>query len=64
MDENMFVKNNLNLEYQRYVATPYPQRLSQVFVPDLSMVDMLFNIGPECMKIISESDDCLTPIVS
>ncbi len=64
MDENMFAKNNIKLEYQKYVAKQYPQRLSQVFVPDLSIIDMLFNIGPECMKVISENDDGLTPIVN
>ena len=64
MDENMFATNNIKLEYQRYHAKQYPQRLSQVFIPDLSIIDMLVNIGPECMKIISESDDGLTPIIS
>ncbi len=64
MDENMFTKNNIKLEYQRYAAKQYPQRLSQVFVPDLSIIDMLVNIGPECLKVISESDNRLTPIVS
>lgn len=64
VDENMFATNNIKLEYQRYHAKQYPQRLSQVFIPDLSIIDMLVNIGPECMKIISESDAELTPIIS
>lgn len=61
MDENLFEKNNVTLEYQNYVAKPYPQRLSDSFVPDLSIIDMLVNIGPNCMKVILEND---TSIVS
>lgn len=61
MDEIVFEKNNVALEYQNYVAKPYPQRLSNSFVPDLSIIDMLVNIGPNCMKVISEND---TSVVS
>ena len=56
MDENLFGKNNIKLEYQNYTAKPYPQRLSDSFVPDLSIIDMLVNVGPDCMKVISEND--------
>lgn len=62
MDENVFGKNNIKLEYQNYVAKPYPQRLTDSFVQDLSIIDMLVNVGPECMKVISTSDASLSPI--
>ncbi|HZS74566.1 MAG TPA: WbqC family protein, partial [Candidatus Nitrosotalea sp.] len=61
MDEKLFSKNNLKLEYQNYAAKPYPQRLSDTFVPDLSIIDMLVNVGPQSIKIISESDVSLAP---
>jgi hypothetical protein len=64
MDEKLFSKNNLNLEYQNYAAKPYSQRLSDSFVPDLSIIDMLVNVGPESIEIISESDVSLAPIAS
>lgn len=63
MDENLFRKNNINLEYQNYVAKPYSQRLSDSFIPDLSIIDMLVNVGPECMPVISENDVPLAPII-
>ena len=64
MDEKLFAKNNIRLEYQNYAARPYPQRLSDSFVPDLSIIDMLVNVGHESIKIISESDVSLAPIAS
>lgn len=64
MDENLFAKNNIKLEYQNYAAKPYPQRLTDSFVPDLSIIDMLVNVGHECMKVISESDVSIAPIVN
>lgn len=53
MDEGLFQRNGVRLEYQNYVQRPYPQRFSDVFVPDLSIIDMLCNIGPRSMKQIA-----------
>ena len=64
MDENLFGKNNIRLEYQNYTAKPYPQRLAYSFTPDLSIIDMLVNVGPDCMKVISDSDVSIAPIVN
>ena len=64
MDENLFGKNNVKLEYQNYVAKPYTQRLSDSFVPDLSIIDMLVNVGPDCMKVISENDMSIVSLTS
>lgn len=64
IEENLFVKNNIKLEYQNYVPKSYTQHLSDSFIPHLSIIDMLANIGPECMKIISESDTSLTSLTS
>ena len=56
MDEKLFEKNNIKLEHQHYVCPRYPQHLSKLFVPDLSIIDMLVNVGPDCMKLINETN--------
>ncbi len=53
LEEKLFEKNGLKLEYQNYVPSPYRQRLSKSFIPDLSVLDLLFNAGPESGKIIA-----------
>lgn len=53
LDERLFESNHVKFEYQTYEAIPYPQRLSQSFVKDLSILDLLFNIGPESMGLIA-----------
>lgn len=54
MDEKLFEKNSLKLEFQNYVPVPYQQRLSESFLPDLSILDMLVNVGPASLQLISE----------
>ena len=46
MDESLFHRRGIGLEHQQYSPLPYTQRFSGPFVPDLSILDMLFNIGP------------------
>jgi hypothetical protein len=53
LEEKLFEENHLKLEYQNYTPTPYPQRFTKVFVPNLSILDMLANVGPDSMKVIS-----------
>jgi hypothetical protein len=60
----LFIKNNVKIEYQNYTPTFYKQRLSNSFIPHLSIIDMLVNVGPECMKIISESDASITSLTN
>ncbi|MEO4054418.1 WbqC family protein [Solibacillus sp. CAU 1738] len=50
-DETIFQKNNIQLVYQNFQHPEYPQRWGQ-FQPNLSIIDMLFNCGPETMDII------------
>jgi WbqC-like protein family len=47
LDPGLFERNGLKLEYQDYHAVPYPQRLTGQFIPDLSILDMLANVGPK-----------------
>jgi hypothetical protein len=55
MDEKLFEKNNIKLEHQNYSAIPYRQKLSESFIPDLSILDLLVNVGPDSMNLIIES---------
>jgi hypothetical protein len=52
IQEQLFDRSNLRLEYQSYLPTPYPQRFSDVFVPNLSIIDMLSNVGPGSARLI------------
>lgn len=56
MDESLFAKTGVKLVYQNYHAMPYKQRFTDTFVPDLSIIDMLANVGPESAKLISSAD--------
>lgn len=46
---DLFEKNNLKLEYLDYQPATYSQ-LWGSFIPNLSIVDMLFNCGPELTR--------------
>ena len=52
LDEKLFQRSNLILVYQGYAATPYRQRLSKTFVQDLSIIDLLANMGPESRDVV------------
>jgi len=53
MDESMFERNNITVEYQNYILVQYPQHLSRTFVPNLSIIDILANLGPDALQVIS-----------
>jgi hypothetical protein len=50
LDEGSFSRNGLSVVYQNYRPLPYRQRFVTSFVPDLSIIDILSNVGPDCMK--------------
>lgn len=52
MDESLFGKHGLNLEYQKFTHPKYVQRFKGLFIEDLSILDLLFNEGPDSLKII------------
>jgi len=62
LDEKLFEKNNLRLEYQNYIPLPYSQNLSKSFIPDLSILDMLFNVGSNSLKLIMSEKHSNNPI--
>lgn len=46
MDERLFKENQITVEYMTYDYPPYPQ-LYDRFEPQVSILDLLFNAGPE-----------------
>jgi len=44
IDEDIFLKNGIDIIYQDYFPRPYKQ-LSNEFIPGLSIIDVLFNCG-------------------
>ena len=49
-----FQKNKIELIFQKYKPVSYKQRFTQEFIPDLSIIDMLSNLGPESSKYVLE----------
>ena len=65
LDEGSFTKNGLKVVYQNYRPLPYKQRFATSFVPDLSIIDMLSNLGPDCMNAAcAVAPDAQTPLVA
>ena len=54
MDESLFRQRGIGVEHQTYSPLPYAQRFSGPFVPDLSILDMLLNIGPGSSMFIGK----------
>jgi WbqC-like protein family len=52
MDESLFERNNIKVVYQNYEPIVYEQRLSKNFEPNLSVIDLLANVGPDSAKLI------------
>jgi hypothetical protein len=52
IDLRLFENEGIRLVYQEYAPTPYRQRFGRTFVPDLSIVDALFNLGPNASRLI------------
>ncbi len=54
MDESLFKRNGVDVEYQNWVPLEYTQHLAKEFLPNLSIVDMLANLGPDTMQVIRD----------
>ena len=50
-DEAAFSARGIGLAYKRYRYPPYPQ-LHGGFVPDVSVIDLLFNCGPDSRRYL------------
>ena len=51
IDENLFKKNNMELIWQNYKHPVYKQQFGE-FMPYMSILDLLFNEGPNSKNII------------
>ncbi|MBA3499632.1 MAG: WbqC family protein [Myxococcota bacterium] len=56
MDMALFEATNVGVTFQTYAAREYPQLYPQHgFIPDLAVVDAIFNVGPEARALITEA---------
>lgn len=49
IDEEEFVRNNIRLVWQNYISPEYKQRFNP-FIPNLSIIDALFNLSAPVIK--------------
>ena len=54
LDIEALTRAGIRLELQEWRALVYPQ-LDGDFVPDLSILDLLFNCGPESLRILTDA---------
>ncbi len=52
-DEEKFKKNGIKLEHTNFIHPKY-QQLWEKFIPGLSIIDLIFNHGPESLKILQK----------
>ena len=55
LDEKLFEKNKIILKYQNYNPIRYHQHMSKSFIPNLSIIDLLANMGSESGKLLNEN---------
>ncbi|MCX9010310.1 MAG: WbqC family protein [Candidatus Methanoperedens sp.] len=51
LDKNLFEKHGIKLEFQNYYPKEYPQ-LWGSYIPNLSIIDMLFNVGDNTKELL------------
>jgi hypothetical protein len=51
IDEDSFRRENIEIQWQKFTSPVYPQ-LWGPFIPDLSVIDLLFNCGDESLGIL------------
>ena len=55
LNEKFFAQNKIKVEYQKYNPIIYTQKNVKSYVSNLSILDLLFNIGPDSKKLITKS---------
>jgi|TARA_B110000459_G_scaffold186636_1_gene218312 hypothetical protein len=53
VDSDAFDKRNIPIKYNEYEPKEYPQLFGE-FLPYMSIIDLLFNMGPESLSIIRQ----------
>ena len=56
LDEKLFEKNKIIIKYQNYNPIRYLQHMSESFIPNLSIIDLLANVGSESGKLLKENN--------
>lgn len=51
LDEKQFNQAGISVEYQEYTPVKYPQ-IHNPFIPNLSVIDLLFNTGPQARQYL------------
>ena len=62
LNEKLFEQNKINLSYQNYSPTKYPQRMTDSFIPNLSIIDLLANMGSKSLQVI-QNQEILNPFL-
>ena len=55
LNEKIFEQSKIKVEYQKYDPIIYQQKYAKSFVPNLSILDLLFNMGSDSKKLITKS---------
>lgn len=53
LEEELFHKNGIKIDYYNYRCPGYPQLWGD-FIPNLSIVDLVFNCGPKALAILGK----------
>lgn len=57
LSREAFEEEGVRLEFQEYDAPRYPQTGPGDFVPNLSVIDLIFNCGPDSLAVILDKND-------
>ncbi len=60
LEPAVFESAGIQLLFQEYRAREYPQCVAGPFVPNLSVIDLIFNCGPESPSIVAAGNDLET----
>ena len=60
MDEELFEREGISLRYSDFKHPAYTQLWGD-FIPNMSIIDLLFNEGGESLKILKEASSCSVP---
>jgi hypothetical protein len=53
LDPAAFERAGVRLRFQEFTCPVYPQCWPGPFVPNLSVVDLLFNCGPDSLQVLA-----------
>jgi len=56
LDEKLFEKNKIILKHQNYNPIRYLQHMSRSFIPNLSIIDLLANVGSKSGKLLKDNN--------